>query len=206
MKRIFIANPKGGSGKTTIAINLAGYYATHKFRTAIIETDSQRSSFSWLEQRPKSLPVIKGAFIEDFQGEIPFDVEVVIIDTPAASNPEQFAKILNKNDTLIMPVLPSPIDTQAAGQFIFQLISKNKLSTTDIKFGFVANRTRTYSKSYQALCKFVNNTKIPLVASLRDSVNYVHTYNGGRSIFDSSLKSYEKDFETWKSLIDWLET
>ena len=42
-----IANPKGGSGKTTVAIILAGEFAKHGYTTAIIDADPQGSSYQW---------------------------------------------------------------------------------------------------------------------------------------------------------------
>ena len=48
MPSIFaVANPKGGSGKTTVAIILAGEFAKHGYSAAIIDADPQGSSYQW---------------------------------------------------------------------------------------------------------------------------------------------------------------
>ncbi|MCG7961877.1 MAG: ParA family protein, partial [Candidatus Thiodiazotropha taylori] len=49
MKRLLILNSKGGCGKTTIATNLAGYYASAGTPTALFDYDPQGSSHRWLE-------------------------------------------------------------------------------------------------------------------------------------------------------------
>lgn len=48
MKAILIANPKGGSGKTTLSTNIAGYLAAHGQRVAILDWDRQKSATQWL--------------------------------------------------------------------------------------------------------------------------------------------------------------
>ena len=52
MRHILITNAKGGCGKSTIATNLASYYASEGFVTALADFDPQASALSWLEDRP----------------------------------------------------------------------------------------------------------------------------------------------------------
>jgi len=51
MQRIVVLNPKGGSGKTTIAINLAGYYALQGERPSLMDYDPQASATQWVRKR-----------------------------------------------------------------------------------------------------------------------------------------------------------
>ncbi|MCH8142950.1 MAG: ParA family protein, partial [Proteobacteria bacterium] len=60
VRRIVILNPKGGSGKTTIATNLAAYYANEGRLSALMDYDSQGSSTRWLSKRPRSAAQIHG--------------------------------------------------------------------------------------------------------------------------------------------------
>lgn len=59
MKKILVANPKGGSGKTTVATNLAGYFAHLGNHVVIANLDRQLSITGWLERRPASAPTIQ---------------------------------------------------------------------------------------------------------------------------------------------------
>ena len=58
MQAILIANPKGGSGKTTLSTNIAGYLASRGHSVTILDMDRQKSASQWLASRPPSLPAI----------------------------------------------------------------------------------------------------------------------------------------------------
>ena len=59
MKRIVVLNPKGGSGKTTLATNLASLFAERGHKTALMDHDSQGSSTYWVGQRSAERPAIQ---------------------------------------------------------------------------------------------------------------------------------------------------
>jgi len=61
MPVFLIANPKGGVGKSTVATNLAGYFARRGERTMLGDLDRQQSSRAWLALRPRALPKIDTA-------------------------------------------------------------------------------------------------------------------------------------------------
>ncbi len=83
LRKIVVLNPKGGSGKTTLAVNLAGYFAYIGRRVALMDFDQQQSAMQWLAKRPGSHPEIFGvaAYKRDlrvtrsFQYRIPNDTE-----------------------------------------------------------------------------------------------------------------------------------
>ena len=54
MRSILVLNPKGGCGKSTIATNIAGYFASEGKRVSIADCDPQQSSADWLAIRPES--------------------------------------------------------------------------------------------------------------------------------------------------------
>ena len=54
MRSIMVLNSKGGSGKSTVATNLASYYATQGKRVVLVDLDPQSSSLDWLAARPSS--------------------------------------------------------------------------------------------------------------------------------------------------------
>src|SRR5574340_25194 len=59
MRVILVANPKGGSGKTTLSINLAGHLASKGERVAMLDLDRQKSATHWLAIRDAALPEIE---------------------------------------------------------------------------------------------------------------------------------------------------
>ena len=60
MRTIMVLNAKGGSGKSTIATNLASYFASEGKSVVLADYDPQESSLDWLKARPKGRPPIKG--------------------------------------------------------------------------------------------------------------------------------------------------
>ena len=60
MRHIMVLNAKGGCGKSTIATNLASYYATQDMKVALADYDPQRSSLDWLAKRPADRPGHRG--------------------------------------------------------------------------------------------------------------------------------------------------
>ena len=56
MKTIMITNPKGGCGKTTLSVNIAGFLANRGKHVALLDMDIQQSASLWLATRPHGLP------------------------------------------------------------------------------------------------------------------------------------------------------
>ena len=65
MQTILVANPKGGSGKTTLATNVAGWLAGKRQRVALADIDPQRSATEWLAPAPALFPPIIGLSASD---------------------------------------------------------------------------------------------------------------------------------------------
>ena len=79
MKAVLIANPKGGSGKTTLSTNIAGYLTTRGYRVTMLDLDRQKSTTQWLAARPAHLPAI--ALLQGDKNKAA--AEWLIIDSPA---------------------------------------------------------------------------------------------------------------------------
>jgi chromosome partitioning protein len=76
MRHILVMNPKGGCGKSTIATNLASYYATRGKHVALADFDPQRSSVDWVGLRPEDAPRVVGVqAFEDGLRAVPRSVE-----------------------------------------------------------------------------------------------------------------------------------
>ncbi|MBV8805835.1 MAG: AAA family ATPase [Sinobacteraceae bacterium] len=213
MKRIVVMNPKGGSGKTTIAINLAGYYAWRQCRPVLMDFDPQGSSVRWVKKRMPSQPQVRvvAAFEKDarttraFQLRVPEDSTHVIVDTPAAVDSKQFPEVTKDADKILVPVLPSDIDIHTCSRTIRDLLLVAKIRREDDRIGVVANRIRRNTLTYQALIRFLQTLGIPIVATIRDSQNYARGAELGIGVHE--MKSYvvREDVEQWEPLIQWLE-
>src|SRR5690606_5012771 len=83
MPVVAVVNPKGGVGKTTLATNLAGYYASTDNRTMLGDCDRQQSARSWLNLRPAGVRPIDSWQMNGSIARPPRGVTHVVLDTPA---------------------------------------------------------------------------------------------------------------------------
>ena len=207
MKTILVVNSKGGCGKSTLAANLASYYALWKVPVALVDYDPQQSALEWLAQRNAALPPIVGvdASVADatHRPAISADIQRVVMDSPARLPPQQLKRLFAAADCAILPVLPSPIDIRAAGHFIGELMLGDLLHRTPV--GLVANRVRENTLIFHKLEQFLRRMKIPLITHLRDTQNYIRAAAAGHGIFEMSPYQVDQDIEQWRSLIKWIE-
>ncbi len=85
MRHIMVMNAKGGCGKSTLATNLASYYAGEGYAVALADFDPQRSSLDWAALRPPEYPAVHAiAAYEDGLRSLPRNADYVIIDAPPA--------------------------------------------------------------------------------------------------------------------------
>jgi chromosome partitioning protein len=212
-QRIVVLNTKGGSGKTTVATNLAAYYAWRGSRVALMDLDPQGSSMRWLKARPQDLPQIHAIAAYEkrlnvtraFAHSAPPGTERIIVDTPAALPSLQLPDTVRDASAIVVPVLPSDIDIHAASRCIADLLLVAKVHRSEKRLVIVANRARRYTKAYQSLMRFLQSLRIPVAAVLRDSQAYVRSAETGMGLHEMKGALLQEDLDSWKPLIDWLE-
>jgi len=210
---ILILNPKGGCGKSTIATNIAGYFAMRGKNVSLADCDAQCSSTDWLSVRPEHLAKINHVPVKKGKLHVPNDTEILILDTPAGIHDQKMAKIVRAAQTMIIPVLPSPIDIRAAERFLRDLIKLRKKTVNNkIKIATVANRVNEMTiaadkiDEYLDNIKLPNGRKVPYMALLRATQNYVHAAEQGKTIFELPPSKTYYDREQWKPLLRWLNS
>lgn len=206
MRAIMLLNAKGGCGKSTLASNLASYYAVEGNKVALVDFDPQRSSLEWLTARPETAPEIIGIDGTKEGFRLPANLDVVIYDVPAAVHGKELTAMVRRADTLLIPVLPSPIDIRAAAHFIHDLLLVGKVSREETKLAVVANRVREHTLVFLKLEKFLKSLKIPFIATLRDTQNYIHAEERGLGIFEMAPSQVAHDLEQWQPLLKWLRS
>ena len=212
MQRIVVMNPKGGSGKTTVAINLASYFASRQQTPVLMDYDPQGSSLRWVKKRQSTQPQVHAiaAFETDarttrsFQLRPPEGSTHMIVDTPAAVDARHMPDLTRAADKILVPVLPSDIDIHACSRCIRDLLLVAKIRREDNRLGVIANRVRRNTLTYQSLIRFLQTLGIPIVATIRDSQNYVRAAELGLGVHE--MKSYvaREDVEQWEPVIAWL--
>lgn len=202
-----VLNSKGGCGKSTIATNLASYYASYEGKNVtLVDFDPQGSSLDWLKVRPKILAEIKGINATKEAVRFSKDTEIVIMDVPARVEGRELANLVRRVETIIIPVLPSPIDIRAGANFIKELLTSGKVTRKETKVSVIANRVRENTLSYHALYAFLKSLKIPFITTIRDTQNYIHAEDKGVGIFEMAPSKVWQDLEQWDPLIKWLRS
>lgn len=206
MRTIMLLNAKGGCGKSTLASNLASYYAVEGYAVGLVDFDPQQSGLEWLAARPEHAAEIIGLDGTEEDMRIPRSLDVVIYDVPAAISGKELTAMVRRAETLIIPVLPSPIDIRAASHFIRDLLLVGKISRKQTKLAVVANRVRENTLVFHKLERFLKSLKIPFVTTLRDTQNYIRAEERGLGIFEMAPSMVERDVEQWEPLLKWLRS
>jgi chromosome partitioning protein len=213
MQRIVVLNPKGGSGKTTVATNLASHFAVQGEHPVLMDYDVQGSSSHWVRKRNDTLPEIQLVTVYErealtrrtFELQLPRDTGRVIIDTPAALEAQDMPELTRSADKILVPVLPSDIDIHACSRCIQNLLLVAKIRRRENRLGIIANRVRRHTLSSQSLLRFLETLGVPIVATLRDSQNYVRAAEQGLGLEEMNPHQSADDVEHWQSLYEWLD-
>src|SRR5437868_4201438 len=186
-----VINPKGGSGKTTVATNLASYFAA-QVPTALMDYDAQGSSLNWLKQRQMHLPRIHGGNaaparpgrLRSMDMRVPEETRQLVIDAPAGASGLLLQEMLSRTNCILIPVAPSSIDIHATANFIRDLLLAGRIRANNIRLAVIANRVRKSMPVYQPLERFLNSLNLPLVARLGDSDVFLSAAESGIGVFD----------------------
>ncbi|MDH4284159.1 MAG: ParA family protein [Gallionellaceae bacterium] len=213
MLSILVINTKGGSGKTTLTTNIASFFASQKYRTAIMDYDAQGSSLHWLKTRPGDAEKIHGANAAPPKGTViqrsvntwlPDDTKVLVIDAPAGAKGLLLQELVRRSDYILIPVAPSPIDIHATADFIKDLFLVGGARTSKAKIAVVANRVRSGSTVYASLERFLHSLKLPFLTTISDSENYLHAIEKGLGIFEMDEAATVIERQELMPVMNWL--
>jgi chromosome partitioning protein len=95
---------------------------------------------------------------------------------------------------------------RAAAHFIKDLLLVGKVSRQQTRLAVIANRVREYTLVYHNLERFLESLKIPFIATLRDTQNYIRAAERGLGIFELAPSLVYQDLEQWEPLLKWLRS
>ena len=200
-KVITIAQQKGGTGKTTLAVHLAlAFIKYHNHKVAIIDTDPQGSLGKWFMIRSEKNSLnknltFKTASLWGAQYEskmLKQDHDIVIIDTPPKIESDARPAI-EASDLVLIPVAPSPVDFLAT-EAIIEIAKKAKRKVL-IQINRANHRSKLISKTHEYI-KSINVKSTDTLIGHRQI--FVASMGEGKTVVEKQRKS--KAVEEIKSI------
>ena len=228
MRTIMFLNAKGGCGKSTLATNLASYYAKLGNAVVLADFDPQGSSLEWLAARPQDAPAIHGllAWREGLR-HLPRSADYAILDVPAGARRRTHgagaagaihrhpgaarADRYPRGGAFHSP--PAAGRTGGAqgnetggGRQPRAREHRAPESRRGVLGSLSSGYTTVNTQNYRRLEKFLSRLKIPFITTLRENPYYLVADARGLGIFDLKPSHVARDLEQWKPLIHWLES
>jgi len=201
-----IANPKGGCGKTTLATNLAGFFARRGHRVMLGDIDRQQSSREWLKLRPEALPPIRSWDIAPGEpARPPKDTSRVVLDTPAGLHGKKLDVVVKSIHRVIVPLQPSIFDILATRAFLDELLEEKAVRNQKTFIAVVGMRVDARTRAAHELERFLEGLDVPVLGFLRDTQVYVQAAAHGLTLFDLSPARAALDLPQWQGIIDWVD-
>ena len=205
MKRLLVANAKGGTGKTTLATNLAGLLAARGVRTVLVDLDRQRSAVRWLERRPAGFPKIAGWAPDDERDEVEaFDPQWAVYDSPAGLHGKRLDRAMKRVDLIAVPLAPSILDMDATVDFLEALAEYKAVRKGECPVALVANRVDPRTLAALELENFLAAYDLPVIAHLHAAQVYVQCAAAGTTLFDLPPSRAEPEIGNWAPIRAWI--
>lgn len=205
MPIVVVANPKGGTGKTTLSTNIAGYFASCGHPVMLGDVDRQQSSQLWMGLRPSAArPIANWETDAASIAKPPKGTTHVVLDTPAGLHGKRLNEVMKMASHIVVPLQPSVFDIFATRAFLDELVRNKHAGKTRI--GLVGMRVDARTIAADHLHEFVGMLDVPVLGYLRDTQNYIHLAARGLTLFDVAPSRVEKDLAQWQTLCHWLDS
>lgn len=195
-KIIAVANQKGGPGKTTVTMNLAGTLALRGHSVLVADTDPQGSALRWSAsaEEEKPFPTVVSGLSQagakthrELQKVFPL-YDFILVDCPPAIESQVPQSVLLVADLALLPVIPSPVDLWAA-QGIVQLIEQVQGLNDNLKARVLVNQAENTNLSAEVV-SILADFGVPMLESqLRRRTAYREAALYGTTVHDLGSKA-----------------
>ena len=182
-----VINQKGGSGKTTLALNLAAGLA-RRAPTAVADADPQRSISQWIAMgdAENDLPAATqiGAAPATTIARLQQNHHYVVVDCPPMVQGPVIDVVISVADVVLIPVLPSPLDLWASVEMVALVNQAQQQSNKTLQAYLVLNQVETRNALSRVMQQAVAELGVPLLhASLQRRAAYRSAAVEGVSVY-----------------------
>jgi chromosome partitioning protein len=190
MKIITVAQGKGGVGKTTIAVNIAGELSRRNYNVALVDSDPQGSACQWAEPGNLEFPVYEIGLENSGRSSIAnwvqdvrrVDAEIVVIDT--APGARQLGASITIANVILVPCTASGLDIEATERTMGIIQAARRARAAPLDVILVPNRTDQRTLEGQQLEQELRSFGEMVAPPVSQRSAFVRAFSTGQSISD----------------------
>ena len=207
--RVLVVNGKGGSGKTTVATNLAATIANRGQRVALMDYAREACTSAWLGRRGHRVPPItrtQAASMYEttaFSLRTPRDHDCMVIDGPSGLVGSDLDLPLQQVDLVLVPLMPSPLDLEATARFVAELRANRSVRRRHVAIALIVMRLASSEDAAARFAGPVRNLDVPCAAVFRDHPLYNTAAAKGLGISEvAGTEDDRVEAAAWERLVD----
>ena len=201
MTVIAVCNQKGGSGKTTVAINLAGAFAADGMAVLLLDMDPQGSALDWGSIQPAPPPPFEVTEMDRSQllrqaRLLRREYDIIVIDCPAKFTDSTSAAI-RVADFVLIPVQPSPFDVWASDAVTELVKTRQEATGGGPLAACIISRAISNTSLQRSIATALEDYGLPVLRSgTTQRVAYATTAAQGKTVFEGRPTVARKEMES----------